>query len=356
MLAPAPLLNVAAVGHSYGEGTARRPVLFDVNLVVRPGEIVVLTGPSGSGKTTLLTLIGALRSLQSGGIRLWDTELRGLKPKAQVAVRRRLGFIFQEHNLFESLTARQNVAMAASLATHPLGDAGDAMLAAVGLADLGHRLPRELSSGQRQRVAIARALSIRPGLVLADEPTAALDQATGRDVIALLRKLADTEGLAVVLVTHDSRLFSFADRLVQLVDGRLVADLPVKTLVALCTHLHTSGALAALSPGAMSQVARALAVGEFSAGAEIAGAGVLLDGELARPGGAALRAGAVFGFEQLLRESGAATATAAGAPTLRVATATARVATISRAEFTAARGRARSAEEQTLAQLFHTLL
>ena len=350
MSAVTPIVTVAALSHTYGDDARARPVLSDLSLAVRPGEIVMLTGPSGSGKTTLLTLLGAIRTLQRGSIKLWETELAGLSPAAQVAMRRRLGFIFQEHNLFESLTARQNVALSAGFATHPEGDCGDAMLAAVGLGELGHRLPRELSSGQRQRVAIARALAHRPGLVLADEPTAALDQVTGRAIVGLLRRQADTAGLAVVLVTHDSRIFPFADRLLNLVDGRLEADLHLPTLVRLSRFLRTGGAFPTLSPAAFIEVVRAHRVVELAGGARIDGAGVMLDGTAEAAGRAPLGPGSHFGLAGFPHDS------ATSAVTLRITSARARIALIDAAAYSAAIARARTGDEQELLQLCHSLL
>ncbi|MEO1086303.1 MAG: ATP-binding cassette domain-containing protein, partial [Acidobacteriota bacterium] len=162
------------------------PVLFDVDLNIDPGELVILTGPSGSGKTTLLTLIGALRSVQRGSLTTLGRELRGLDRRDLVAVRRDLGFIFQAHNLFDSLTARQNVRLALELDDEDpraIDRRVEEILDQVGLADRMEHKPEALSGGQRQRVAVARALARRPALVLADEPTAALDRTSGAQVM-----------------------------------------------------------------------------------------------------------------------------------------------------------------------------
>ena len=211
---------------AYGEGALRREVLRDVSLSITPGEIVLLTGPSGSGKTTLLTLIGALRAMQEGSARVLGQELAGAREGERVALRGRVGFIFQNHNLLGFLTARQNVAM--SLELHGgmeeaarLARAGD-MLTAVGLADHTEKRPSQLSGGQRQRVAVARALAGEPGLILADEPTAALDKVSGQEVVRLLRDLAKTRGVPILLVTHDPRILDIADRIVAMEDGRIV--------------------------------------------------------------------------------------------------------------------------------------
>jgi putative ABC transport system ATP-binding protein len=215
------------IGHAYGTGELARPVLRDVNLSVGPGEIVLLTGPSGSGKTTLLTLIGALRAVQQGSATVLGQQLAGAGEKQRVALRRRIGFIFQQHNLLGFLSARQNVAMALELDGRTsewerLERAG-AMLESVGIGDRAESMPANLSGGQRQRVAVARALAGNPGLILADEPTAALDKQSGGEVVRLLRELAKRQGVPILLVTHDPRILDIADRIVAMEDGRITA-------------------------------------------------------------------------------------------------------------------------------------
>jgi putative ABC transport system ATP-binding protein len=219
-------IRIEALNYAYGEGELRRPVLRDVALQVGVGEVLLLTGPSGSGKTTLLTLIGALRAMQEGSCEVLGQELFGASERARVSLRQRIGFIFQNHNLLGALTARQNVAMALEVAprlseTERLARAGE-MLTAVGLAEQVDRLPGKLSGGQRQRVAIARALAAQPGLVLADEPTAALDKVSGAEVAHLLRDLAKSRGVPILMVTHDPRILDIADRVVTMEDGRIV--------------------------------------------------------------------------------------------------------------------------------------
>jgi putative ABC transport system ATP-binding protein len=214
------------LSYAYGEGELRRQVLRDVNLDVREGEIVLLTGPSGSGKTTLLTLIGALRAMQDGSALVLGEELANASESVRVRLRRRIGFIFQNHNLLGFLTARQNVAMALEQdggldERARLTRAGE-LLAAVGLAGHEDRPPAKLSGGQRQRVSVARALAAQPGLVLADEPTAALDKVSGHEVVQLLRDLAKSRGVPILLVTHDPRILDIADRIVAMEDGRIV--------------------------------------------------------------------------------------------------------------------------------------
>jgi putative ABC transport system ATP-binding protein len=214
------------ITYAYGEGELRRPVLREVDLTVEPGEIVLLTGPSGSGKTTLLTLIGALRAMQEGSAQVLGAELLGASESTRVKLRRRIGFIFQNHNLLGFLTARQNVAMAleqdgTTSESRRLARAGE-LLASVGLADHLDKLPSQLSGGQRQRVSVARALAAEPGLVLADEPTAALDKVSGHEVVQLLRDLAKSRGVPILLVTHDPRILDVADRIVAMEDGRII--------------------------------------------------------------------------------------------------------------------------------------
>ena len=219
-------IHIEGLTFAYGEGELRRPVLREVGLRVHGGEVVLLTGPSGSGKTTLLTLIGALRGMQEGSCRVLGHELLGSPEWERVVLRRSIGFIFQNHNLLGFLTARQNVAMSLELdSTIPeaerLERAG-AMLAAVGLAGHADKPPSKLSGGQRQRVAIARALVGHPGLVLADEPTAALDKVTGGEVAHLLRDIAKSRATPILMVTHDPRILDIADRIVTMEDGRIV--------------------------------------------------------------------------------------------------------------------------------------
>jgi putative ABC transport system ATP-binding protein len=224
---PAPIVSLRGVSYLYS-GVRRRQVLDDISVDIWPGEIVIVVGPSGSGKTTLLTLIGALRTVQSGSLRVLGRELFGASVKGLVEVRRKIGFIFQTHHLLDSLTAVENVHAALGALSYPRDKGRQesiAMLSAVGLGNKLDRLPGELSTGQCQRVAIARALVKRPKLVLADEPTASLDRASGRAAVELLRQLARRQGSAIVLVTHDSRILDLADRNLTLEDGKLTSEL-----------------------------------------------------------------------------------------------------------------------------------
>jgi putative ABC transport system ATP-binding protein len=226
----AATLQVRGLSHAYGSGAMRRQVIHGVDLTIHPGEVVLLTGPSGCGKTTLLTLVGGLRSVQEGSVRVFGHELHGSSRRQRQQVRRAIGMIFQGHNLLRCLTAEQNVQMGADLLPglpyRARRDLARQWLRAVGLADHLGKLPHDLSGGQKQRVAIARALAPHPRLLLADEPTAALDSRSGREVVELLQMLARDEGCAVLMVTHDPRIQDVGDRLLRMEDGRLWPDSP----------------------------------------------------------------------------------------------------------------------------------
>ena len=213
------------LSHAFGQGEMRRAVLQNISFSIEPGEVVLLTGPSGCGKTTLLTLIGALRTVQQGEVSVLGESLHGAGRRRRQQVRRRIGMIFQGHNLLRCLTADQNVQMGADLlpdlSYRARRDEARQWLRAVGLEDHMAKVPHDLSGGQKQRVAIARALAANPRLLLADEPTAALDSRTGREVVELLRRLAREQSCAVLMVTHDPRIVDVADRLLQMEDGRL---------------------------------------------------------------------------------------------------------------------------------------
>jgi putative ABC transport system ATP-binding protein len=267
-----PIVEVRQLNHYFGEGDVRKKVLDNVNLTVYHGQIVIMTGPSGSGKTTLLTLIGALRSVQEGSIRVMGRELMGLSRTELVAVRRDIGFIFQAHNLFESLTAYRNVRMALELKTtgwDTFQKRAVEMLQALGLGERIRYKPKALSGGQKQRVAIARALVNRPQLILADEPTAALDKNSGQEVIRLLKNLATEEGCAVLLVTHDSRILDTADRIVNMVDGRLDSDVMVEDSVTACEFLKRCPVFAGLIPSTLADIADRMTRQTYPGGATI---------------------------------------------------------------------------------------
>ncbi len=221
------IIRVRDLHHSFTEGMAAKEVLHGIDADFARGEICLIMGPSGSGKTTLLKLIGGQRGLQKGSIVVDGRELAGAKQRDLVAVRRKIGFIFQGHHLLDALTVCQNVQMPLSFDPAQTGATSRAaaleMLRRVGLEDHAEKKPEHLSGGQKQRVAIARALIHKPSIILADEPTASLDKKTGREVVDLLQHLAKEVGCTIVLVTHDSRIMDVADRLIHLEDGRLAA-------------------------------------------------------------------------------------------------------------------------------------
>ncbi|MCC3408579.1 MAG: DevA family ABC transporter ATP-binding protein [Microcoleus sp. PH2017_10_PVI_O_A] len=223
-----PVISACNLNHYFGDGELRKQVLFEINLDINPGEIVIMTGPSGSGKTTLLTLMGGLRSAQSGSLKILEQEICGASKQQMMYLRRQIGYIFQAHNLLTFLTAKQNVRMSLELHEDRLGEDIDRMSANIlEEVGLGHRIDYyadNLSGGQKQRVAIARALVSRPKIILADEPTAALDKKSGRDVVEMMQKLAKQQGCTILLVTHDNRILDIADRIVLMEDGRLTKD------------------------------------------------------------------------------------------------------------------------------------
>ncbi|MEB3357486.1 MAG: DevA family ABC transporter ATP-binding protein [Synechococcales bacterium] len=220
-----PVIAIHHLDHYFGTGSLRKQVLFDINLEIAAGEIVIMTGPSGSGKTTLLTLMGGLRSTQSGSLQILGQELCQASSRDLVQARRHNGYIFQAHNLHGSLTALENVQMGlevhGTLSRAERHQRAEEMLKQVGLEQRVHYYPADLSGGQKQRVAIARALVSRPKIVLADEPTAALDKKSGRDVVDIMHDLAKQQGCTILLVTHDNRILDIADRIVYMEDGRL---------------------------------------------------------------------------------------------------------------------------------------
>ncbi|MEH1870731.1 DevA family ABC transporter ATP-binding protein [Nostoc sp.] len=230
MIQKEPVIAIKNLNHYYGKGALRKQILFDINLEIYPGEIVIMTGPSGSGKTTLLSLIGGLRSVQEGSLKFLGEELVGVSQNKLVQMRRNIGYIFQAHNLLGFLTAKQNVQMAVELNDN-ISQAeavakSKAMLGSVGLEERVDYYPDNLSGGQKQRIAIARALVNRPPLVLADEPTAALDKQSGRDVVEIMQSLAKNQGTTILLVTHDNRILDIADRIVEMEDGLLTRNSP----------------------------------------------------------------------------------------------------------------------------------
>ena len=265
---PQPVVRVEDLNHFYGHGQSRNQVLFDNEIEIGPGQFVVMTGPSGAGKTTLLTLVGALRSVQRGRIEVLGHDLSKLGHRELVATRRHVGFIFQAHNLFDALSAYENVMMAMQLGGRP-GDMRQRGTEILDRLGLGHRIdhkPRSLSGGERQRVAIARALVNRPNLVLADEPTAALDRDSAGKVVDLLKHTTIEQGSAVVMVTHDHRIIEKADRLVHMVDGRIASDVVLHDQLRLCEFLKTVDPFTNLTPIELTNVAEKMTKRQFVAG------------------------------------------------------------------------------------------
>jgi putative ABC transport system ATP-binding protein len=221
-------VDVRDLTKAYGQGEARVRALDGVSLTVNPGEFVAIMGPSGSGKSTLLSLLGGLDLPTEGSVMIGGKSLKG-RSETELAVMRReqVGFVFQSFNLVPVLTAAENVALPLLLAGKKGAEVRSRVertLTLIGLSDRGHHLPAELSGGQQQRVAIGRALVTEPALVLADEPTGNLDSRTSREVMALLRRSCDELGQTIVLITHDDSVAAWADRVLFLRDGRIVAD------------------------------------------------------------------------------------------------------------------------------------
>ena len=220
-----PAIRIRGLSHWFGDGDSQKQILFDIDFDLAAGEVVILTGPSGCGKTTLLSLIGGLRSVMKGSVQVLGCELFGASADEVIASRRQTGFVFQLHNLLDFLTARQNVQMSVQLdqaiPVRERSHRAAMMLTKVGLSDRLDYYPSALSGGQRQRVSSARALAGEPRLILADEPTAALDSLSGRQAVELLQQMAKEQGCTVLMVTHDTRILDLADRVVHMEDGRM---------------------------------------------------------------------------------------------------------------------------------------
>jgi putative ABC transport system ATP-binding protein len=273
-LGQTPSIHAQALSHYFGSGELRKQVLFENHLTVYPGEIIIMTGPSGSGKTTLLTLLGALRSVQQGHLEVLGQPLDGASPKAMEQFRRQVGFIFQAHNLFDSLNATQNVRMAIELcyphrSAHEQTLAAEDILQALGLENRLHHRPKQLSGGQKQRVAIARGLVHQPRLVLADEPTAALDEQSGRTVVELLQKLAREKQTTIVIVTHDNRILDVADRILTLVDGSIRSDALVKEAAIITQMLAKCKVFDRVTPRTLTRVADEFNIENYAPGDQI---------------------------------------------------------------------------------------
>jgi putative ABC transport system ATP-binding protein len=222
------VISVRGISKTYAQGEAAMRALQSVNLDVRRRELMLLMGPSGSGKTTLLSIMGCILRPSGGTIRILDRDATNLGERDLPRIRLdHIGFVFQGFNLFPMLTAAANVALALDLKGVPRREAAEravALLEQVGIADKRDVYPADLSGGQKQRVAIARAIAGDPPIVLADEPTAALDSRSGHAVMELLRQLAHERDRAIVIVTHDSRMLTYADRVVHIEDGCIVRE------------------------------------------------------------------------------------------------------------------------------------
>jgi putative ABC transport system ATP-binding protein len=298
----APTIRLDDLNHWFGKGEVSQHVLCGIDLEIKAGELVILTGRSGCGKTTMLTLIGALRSVQNGSLQVLGTELNGLSKKERIDVRRNIGFIFQAHNLLDALSACQNVNLGVALQPYtpetlheravsllgilqtdrnhdPLAGASRTvrslgqilageMLAHLGLRAHIHKKPKELSGGQKQRVAIARALINYPRLVLADEPTAALDAESAGIVVDLLRHLANS-GTTIIVVTHDNRIMDKGDRIVTMEDGRIASDIRVDKTVAICLELRKVSFLSRLTLSRLVELAEKMRIESCPAGTVI---------------------------------------------------------------------------------------
>ncbi|MGW3041369.1 ABC transporter ATP-binding protein [Kitasatospora sp. NPDC001159] len=224
----APMVAVTDLRRSFGTGERAVHALRGISFSIERGELTALKGRSGSGKTTLLNLVGGLDAPTGGAIALDGIDLAGLDEDGRLALRcERIGFVFQSFGLIPMLTAAENVGVPMRLRRVPAAEREErahTLLALVGLADHANQRPGELSGGQQQRVAIARALANDPGLIIADEPTGQLDSETGRSIMELLRAVVRSEGVTVLVATHDPTLMGLADRVIELRDGRIVEE------------------------------------------------------------------------------------------------------------------------------------
>ena len=223
-----PILKAENIVKELGQGAGRVQALKGVSLTLEPGELTLLMGPSGSGKTTLLSIMGCILSPTSGTLEIAGQPTQGLGPEELAVIRRKnIGFVFQSYNLFPTLTALENVRLALDVRGLKGKSGTEHATEALKAVGLGHRLnsyPRNMSGGEQQRVAVARALAGSPSLILADEPTAALDAENGKAVMALLAELARDKSRAILAVTHDGRTLPFADRIVNIEDGVIVGE------------------------------------------------------------------------------------------------------------------------------------
>ena len=221
-------IEISGVCKDFPVGDRSIRVLHDITIDLQPGELNFLVGESGSGKTTLISIVAGILFPTEGSVCVFGTDLYSLSDTELVKFRlHNIGFIFQQYNLIPTLTSAENAGvplMAAGMHRAEATDRGREVLASLNIADQADKLPRQLSGGQQQRVAIARALVHQPRLVVCDEPTAALDAGSGRRVMDLLREVALAPDRAVIIVTHDNRVFDLADRIVGMEDGRITHD------------------------------------------------------------------------------------------------------------------------------------
>ena len=216
-------LQISDLKKGYGEGSLYAPVLRGLTCGVEKGEICAILGPSGSGKSTLLNCVGGLETADGGSIRVDGEELVGMKPEALAEYRReKLGFVFQFYNLVPNLTVRENIQVCQYLSHDPLPL--EDLLRALGLEEHQKKFPAQISGGQQQRCAIARALIKKPGLLLCDEPTGALDSASSREILVLLERVNREYGTTILLVTHNTAIQQMAHRVIAIRDGRIAAE------------------------------------------------------------------------------------------------------------------------------------
>jgi putative ABC transport system ATP-binding protein len=275
-----PVIEIAGLNFAYGTGESSKQVLFDNHLKIYSGEIVIMTGPSGSGKTTLLTLIGGLRSIQEGELKILGRELRGMSAAGLQEIRRNIGFIFQHHNLFDSLTAQQTLAVTMQLKNYPEEEFArrpEKILRELGLADRMSYKPENLSGGQRQRVAIGRAMINDPLIILADEPTAALDKDSSAHVIELFKKRVKEYNCTIIIVTHDNRILDAADRVINMVDGYIVSNVVVADALAIMSFLKNCSIFQGMHESFLADAANAMRFEAFPAGALVIREGDLGD-------------------------------------------------------------------------------
>lgn len=238
-----PVISLKNVNHWFGHGESKKQALRDITLDIYPGQIVICTGPSGSGKTTLLTMLGGLRSCMDGSLKILGEELRGANKNQLSRLRLNVGFIFQAHNLMMFMNAKKNVRLALELHDEHLEQNMDQlateMLQNVGLGERVNYMPDDLSGGQRQRVAIARALVSKPKIILGDEPTAALDKESGRQVVKLMKQMAEENQTTIIMVTHDNKILDVADRIIIVDDGALASKEKEEAFIAKMRNSHS---------------------------------------------------------------------------------------------------------------------